>query len=92
MWCCAFCGRYHTRLTPSYGFDGWKRSGKTKARDSLCMKGLFYTSLLRDKDHNDEKIQSMHFDAGKWILEINGKPVEFPVMLSWPDGFSADAW
>jgi hypothetical protein len=48
MWYCAYCGRYHTRLTPAYGFDGWKRSGKIKARDSLCMKGLFYTVLLKD--------------------------------------------
>ena len=48
MWYCAFCGRYHTRLTPAYGFDGWKRPGKTKARDNLCMKGLFYTVLLKD--------------------------------------------
>ena len=46
MWYCAFCGRYHTRLTPAYGFDGWKRPGKTKARDKLCMKGLFYTVLM----------------------------------------------
>lgn len=48
MWYCAYCGRYHTRLTPAYGFDGWKRSGKIKARDSLCIKGLFYTVLLKD--------------------------------------------
>ena len=60
MWYCAYCGKYHTRLTPAYGFDGWKRSGKTKARDSLCMKGLFYTVLLKDHLRSESSDRKVH--------------------------------
>ena len=46
MWYCAFYGRYHTRLTPAFGFDGWKRKPGPKTRDNLCMKGLLFNKLL----------------------------------------------
>ncbi len=48
FWYCAFCGRYHTSLTPAYGFDGWRRREKYKTRDSQCNKGLRFISLFKE--------------------------------------------
>lgn len=40
------------------------------------------------------KIQSLYFDAEKWLLEINSRPVGFPVKIEWPDDLNQneDTW
>lgn len=37
------------------------------------------------------KIKSLYFNAEQWILEINGQPINQPVMLEWPEGLSEEA-
>lgn len=48
FWYCAFCGRYHTVLTPRYDFHGWRKRGKAVGRDNLCNKGILFLKLLEN--------------------------------------------
>lgn len=48
FWYCAFCGKYHTRLTKRYDFSGWRMKGKTMGRDNLCDKGLLFIVILKN--------------------------------------------
>lgn len=40
------------------------------------------------------KIQSLYFDAEKWLLKINGKQIRFPLIIEWPDdlNLNEDTW
>lgn len=51
-----------------------------------------HTEFARVTTDTEYKIQSLHFDAEKWRLEINGEAFEAPVMLVWPDNFTNEAW
>lgn len=46
FWYCAFCGTYHTALTPRYDFHRWKKRGKATGRANMCSNGTLFLKLL----------------------------------------------
>lgn len=38
------------------------------------------------------KINSIHFDCDKDLLEINGHCIEIPIIVEWPEEATAKAW
>lgn len=48
VWYCAFCGKYHTKLSKRYDLSGWRKRSNDRGKDSVCGKGLLFIRLLKD--------------------------------------------